>query len=454
MHKWQLGSLRMRFLLALGLWVALGIGGIWYSATALFAKHVAEQYHEELDVHIRELAGLVHVTPDGTVRLVRPLSDPRYLVPLSGFYWQVSADGGNELRSPSMTRGRLDEAAAHSHTIVHIGRPGPTGPAITYGFVGTTPRGTEIHYLIATDQRLLDETVAAFDHELVLWLVVLAAGLALTGLAILHFGFRPLDRLGVAVARLRSGNSASLEGDYPIEIAPLADDLNVFIAQNSATIERARVQAGNLAHGLRTPLAVITDEAERLAQHRETADSAAVLLEQARAMVQQIDYQLARARSSAGARIPGTVCPLPEVLLPILSAMRRLHSDRRFELVNDLPVGTTVSVDPVDFAELVSNLVDNAGKWARSITTIHIGRSAGATIVEIADDGCGMADEQLELAFNIGQRFDPDTPGSGLGLAIAREIAEGAGIAIHLGGRADGAAGLVARLTIPDSLIR
>src|SRR3546814_7715555 len=89
-RRWHWRSLRVRILLATLLWVALGIGGIWYSATRLFAKHVEASYHAELAVHIKELAGLVNVVPGGVLKMDRPLADTRYLVPLSVFYWQVS----------------------------------------------------------------------------------------------------------------------------------------------------------------------------------------------------------------------------------------------------------------------------------------------------------------------------------------------------------------------------
>ena len=204
--RWGWHSLRLRLSLAILAWVALGIGGIWFSATRLFETHVEAQYHDELAVHIKELAGLVRLAPDGTPRLVRPLSDPRYLVPLSGFYWQVSVDGHAPLRSDSMTRGALDERVAHRPTILHRTEQGPTGPAITYGLVERGPQGQDVHFLIATDQRLLDATVAAFTRDLTVWLTGLAVLLVATGGAVVAFAFQPLDRLGLAIARLRRGD--------------------------------------------------------------------------------------------------------------------------------------------------------------------------------------------------------------------------------------------------------
>lgn len=428
-----LSSLRLRFLLAVTLWVLLGIVAIWVSSASIFSAHVEQSYHEELEVHVRELARLTEIAPDGSLALSRPLSDPRYDVPLSGFYWQVTAPGRKPLRSRSMTRGALDESIAHSPEILHRVENGPTGAAIIYGFTRRGPAGEDIHFVIATDQSELDRLIGKFTADLALWLAGLAALLLGTGLAVVAFGLRPLDRLTAAFGRLRRGEALELEGEYPAEIAPLAADLNAYIRQNEDMVARARVQAGNLAHSLRTPLAVITDEAERLSERRQSASSGAVLLEQARAMEQQVEYQLARARSSAGRKRSGRGVAIPEVAVPILRAMERLHPERRFTMETRGCEGLVLPLDPVDFAELLSILLDNAGKWARGAVTLTFQCDYPDRLsVEIADDGPGMAEEDVVHAFEVGTRFDPGMPGSGLGLPIARDLAEAMGLRLDL----------------------
>ncbi|WP_086608658.1 sensor histidine kinase [Erythrobacter donghaensis] len=448
--RWPVpGSLRLRFLLAVSLWVLLGIGAIWFSAVRIFSHHVEQSYHEELEVHVRELGGLTEIAPDGRIVLSRPLSDPRYAEPLSGFYWQVTAEGRAPLRSASMTRGRLDESIAHSPEILHRLNSGPTGPAITYGYTRKGPAGEDIHFVISTDQSELDRLINSFTRDLTAWLAALAALLLATGFAIISFGLRPLDRLARAFARLRHGETEELEGRYPAEIAPLAADLNAYIRQNEAMIARARVQAGNLAHCLRTPLAIITDEAERLAQHDDSRAAGAVLLDQAGAMEQQIEYQLARARSGAGRKPSGRGVVLPDVVLPILRAMERLHPGKRFTLVSGSDQRAVLPLDPVDYTEVLSILLDNAGKWARSEVTISIDQPhAGGCTVAIADDGPGIPEAQIPQAFAVGTRFDPEVAGSGLGLAIARDLCDAMGAELTL---ANGAGGLVARLHYPST---
>lgn len=442
------GSLRLRFLLAVMLWVALGVGGIWFTATRVFERHIEAMYHEELEVHVRELARLTEIDGEGRPRLARPLSDPRYEVPLSGFYWEVTVPGQPALRSQSMTRGELDRSVAHAADVVHSLEGGPTGPAITYGLFERGPRGEPIHIVIATDQSELDEDIDAFTGELTAWLGGLAALLLATGIVIIGFGLRPLGRLGAAITRLRHGDAEELEGRYPAEIAPLVSDLNAYVRQNTAIVRRARVQAGNLAHSLRTPLAILTDEAEQLAQQEGGAEASAVLLDQAEVMRQQIDYQLARARSGAGAGVPGSKANLPDLALPILKAMQRLHPEKRFALAAD-STPATVAVDPVNLAELLSILLDNAGKWARGSVCLRVTRGEdGRTTIRVTDDGPGMTGEQINRACEVGTRFDPAMAGSGLGLAMARDLCADMGAALEL--RSD-RAGFTASIRIPPN---
>ncbi|MBC2667177.1 HAMP domain-containing histidine kinase [Novosphingobium flavum] len=439
-------SLRLRYAAAIMLWVAAGIGGIWFSATRVFTRHIEAQYHDELYGHVRELAGLVNVSPDGHLTLTRPLSDPRYLEPMSGFYWQVSVWHGDVLRSASMRRGGLDEDVAHSPEVFHAVDNGPTGAAISYGFTRPAPDGRIIHYVISTDKRFLDAAIAGFTRELTLWLSGLAIALMGTGWAAIVFSLKPLDRLARAIADLRGGRREPLPGTFPREISPLVDDLNAFIVENQAIIARARVQAGNLAHSLRTPLAVITDEAEHLAASPAGDEAGRNLLAQTDIMVQQIEFHLARARSAAMAKTSGQTSQLPGIFEPLINAMSKLHPEVDFVLRAGEGVTATVEVDPIDLSEVLSILLDNAGKWADSSVVIDLAADGQDCVITITDDGPGMSAEQIAGAFGIGVRYDLSRPGSGLGLAIAREIAEAYGFDLTLAPAPT--RGLAARLAV------
>lgn len=410
-----LTSLRGRFLLSILLWVSLGIGAIWFSSARLFTMHVEAQYHEELEVHVRELGGLTTTDTDGRPRLTRPLSDPRYTVPLSGFYWQVTRPGFGTLRSPSMTRGSLDYDIAHSPRILHRVANGPTGHTIVYGYVRDAGKGPPIHFVIATDERHLQRIITSFTGELTLWLTLLALALLASGLAIITLGFRPFERLSAAIERLRKGSASCIEGQYPDEIQPLVSDLNAFIARNSEIVARGRVQASALAHSLRTPLAVITDEAERMTEEPRP-DAASTFLDQCDRMQRQIDYHLARVRSGGTRQGIAVHTSLVETLAPLIEAMRCCYPDKHFTA--RIPEDFTVPMDSDDLGEILNNLLDNAGKWARS----EIAVSATDGNIMVCDDGPGVAPDCLERVFEIGEAAQDDRGGSGLGLPIARSI--------------------------------
>jgi signal transduction histidine kinase len=439
-------SLRLRFAVAMLAWIGAGLLVIGISTSALFRRHVEAQFHDELKVHLVELAELTRFEADGRPVLDRPLSDPRYGMPDSGFYWQVEREGAPVLKSASMTRGALDPALAHQPEIVHRLAKGPTGPTMTYGFARPAPDGgSELHFLIATDERILNEVISAFDRELQRWLTLLAAGLLATGVIVNIYTLRPLDRLGKSVAAVRNGSARRMDVGWPAEIAPLVADLNDLLDTNEAMVTRARVEAGNLAHSLRTSLAILTDEAETLAKGK-TGDSAATLLEQCRRIERQLDWHLARARASVR---HGATTPLPDAILPIASAMQRLHAERGigFSVRGTDPL--LLAIEPEDFAEIVSNLSDNAGKWAHSRVRIDCSATDAQAQILVTDDGPGIPEQMRASVFGIGNRLDERSPGHGLGLAIAQDLARHYGGEVVLTDRDDGADGLVAQLWLP-----
>lgn len=439
-------SLRLRFALSMLAWIGLGLVAIGLGTSALFRRHVEAQFHDELRVHLVELAELTRLAADGRPMLERPLSDPRFGIPGSGFYWQVERNGAPALRSGSMPSGRLDPSLAHQPEIVHRLAPGPTGPTMSYGFLRpAADGGPDLHFVIATDERILDAVIAGFDRELWRWLLLLASGLLATGTLVLLYALKPLDRLAAAVAAVRQGRVPRMGGTWPQEIAPLVADLDALLDENDALVCRARLEAGNLAHGLRTSLAVLTDEAEMLSRGR-AGESAATLLDQCRRMERQLDWHLARAR--AGTR-HGAITRLPDALGAIVSAMARLHAGRGigWELASGPPLA--LAIEPGDFAEIVSNLADNAGKWARRQVTVEWDTNGPDARIRISDDGPGIPAEQRAAMFDAGSRLDERSPGHGLGLAIARDLARHYGGEVAIDARADGAPGLVASVVVP-----
>jgi signal transduction histidine kinase len=436
-------GLRTRFTLAMLAFVAAGLLAVGLSASALFRSHVERIFHAELEEHLVELIGLTDINAVGQPHLSRPLSDPRFGASNSGYYWQVSRDAGPPLRSPSLAGASLDDNLAHSEGITHIRAPGPAGPAMVYGMTRKAPDGGDtLHYLVATDVDNLDRLVADFRRDLLIWLAALAVLLLIGAALALQIATRPLDRLATAVAAVRDGSARRMGTPWPAEIAPLAADLDRLLDSREAMVTAARIESGNLAHGLRTSLAVLTDEAESLSDQ----PAGATLLAECRRIARQLDWHLARARAAAG-QGPIRHTQLPAALAPLLSAMTRLHQNRGIVFTADGPP-TSLVIEPEAFAEIASNLLDNAGKWASSAVDVSWRCEGNTAVLTFTDDGAGIPADALDRLFVPGVRLDEQVPGHGLGLAIARDLAEGAQGTLRLRSRANDASGTVAELTL------
>jgi signal transduction histidine kinase len=298
------------------------------------------------------------------------------------------------------------------------------------------------------DSSNLDAVLRTFNISLAVSLGLLV--LALTAAAALQvaFGLQPMTHLGRALRAIRSGKEAHLPRGLPLEVQPVVDDLNSLIDVNAQMVVRARAQAGNLAHALKTPLAVLTDEAYRLESHGQGA-SAHVILQQCQRMQRQIDYQIARARAAASRSIPGVNAPVLPAVNNIVSAMKRLHSEKDPRIEIDIGRECVVLCDPMDLGEMLANLIDNACKWCRTRVVIRasIDDAAKQAAITVEDDGPGLPAEAREMVFQIGQRLDERVPGSGLGLPIVRDLAQLYGGEIRLEDSSMG--GLRAALRLP-----
>lgn len=269
----------------------------------------------------------------------------------------------------------------------------------------------------------------------------------------------------IGMARAGSGIAARLCGSNPglglrnrrprllhdrINVIELLSGDDVIHNANTQMVRRARTQAGNLAHGLKTPLAVLTDEARRLLARGDT-EGAAVLTQQTGRMQRQIDFQLARARAAANAGLPGVITQVEPAFASIAAAMRRLYAHRELTIVHTAETELLAAVDPNDLDEMVANLVDNACKWARGVVSIKATRDTptGQLLITIVDDGPGIPADALNRAFAPGERLDEAKPGSGLGLAIVRDLATLHGGSVELSNGRNG--GLHAELRLPSA---
>lgn len=419
-------SFRTRLIIGSVVWICVGVAVSGVALSELFRAHVTEQFDGELHGHAAELAALVDLDAAGRPYLHRRLSDPRFLPPGSGFYWQIDASDGQSAASPSLAGSALplDGPPPAPGVERHSFIDGPTGEVrLVQRTVRLARAGDTLRIGIGADERLLQSVLADFNRTLALSLGVIALGLIAAAFMQVWFGLQPLTKVRASLADVRQGRAERLPTDAPDEVMPLVDDLNALIDANHEMIRRARAQAGNLAHGLKTPLAILVDEGERLRAAGD-ASAAAVILAQCDRMRRQIDYQIARARAAASRSAPGAVADVGTNLESVISAMRRLHGRRGVTFDHAAEPGLRVAVEGQDLNEMVANLVDNAGKWAKSRVQVSAASpAAGLVRLTVDDDGPGLPPEAWELVFNVGQRLDEQAPGSGLGLSIVRDLA-------------------------------
>jgi signal transduction histidine kinase len=266
------------------------------------------------------------------------------------------------------------------------------------------------------------------------------------GLFVVRRGLSPFRVLRERLAAVRDGRTARVEGEYPIEVAPLVDDLNALLEERERRVARAAAKAGDLAHGLKTPLAILALEIERAAaagQH----DLAASIRRQVERMRRQIDSHLAQARATASGAVAGARATVAEAAHGLARTMERLYADRSLTIVVNAPADHAVRVPVEDLEEMIGNLLDNACKWAASRVTISAALHDARVIIDVDDDGPGLQPSIREQMLQRGVRADEAAPGSGLGLAIVRDLAEAYGGSILLERSPDG--GVRARLTLP-----
>jgi signal transduction histidine kinase len=277
-------------------------------------------------------------------------------------------------------------------------------------------------------------------------LLVLASGCMVAGFSMVRGALAPFDRLRSRLAGVRRGSENRLRGEYPTEVQPLVDEVNALLSHSENAVLRAMAKAGDLAHGLKTPLAVLSNEAEHLADAGDP-DLAASIAEQVEKMRRAVEYHLAHARAAgSGAAIHATA-PLSESVEGLVRALLRQHAHRGIEIGRIIDPGHVFRGRREDLDEMLGNLLDNAFKWSRSRVAVASARDGEGLVVTVDDDGPGVAESERGAVMNRGVRADEAVPGSGLGLAIVRDLADLYGGSIALGESPLG--GLRARLTLP-----
>jgi signal transduction histidine kinase len=290
-------------------------------------------------------------------------------------------------------------------------------------------------------------------HGVLRWISRCGPEMALAAALCMVFGFlhvrrglSPINQLRNRLTAVHKGVAARVGGGYPAEVQPLVDDLNALIEERERRVARAVAKAGDLAHGLKTPLAVLAHEAQQ-ARAAGYGQLAAEIDQQIDRMRRQIDYHLAHARSAASAASPVARAPVAASAEGLVRALERLHAERDLRIEIDAPEPHAFRGQREDLDEMLGNLLDNACKWARARVMLTCSKEGEQIVIAVDDDGPGIEPSMREAVMRRGVRSDEAAQGSGLGLAIVRDLAEIYGGSVLLEESPMG--GARARLTLP-----
>lgn len=440
-------SLATRLILGSAVWIvaALVVGGLLLAS--LFQGHVQRIFDDRQVIMLDSLIVVTRINEAGQLELARPPGDPEFERPLSGRYWQITSKGDTPLRSRSLWDQTLKlpeakpDAPGRRRYIVR----GPQDEELRVLERDITLPGSDkvFRYAVAIDYAEVEGLVQPFIVTLAWSLGVLGIGLVIGALVQVRYGLRPLGHIREALSAIRSGRTDRLEGNFPTEVTPLADEINLLLDHIGQVVERARTHVGNLAHALKTPLTVLTNEAGA-----EDGQLATTVRRQTDTMRRRVDHYLTRAQTAATAGVIGArlqARPVLDDLARTLSKIHRFsHLDIQIVANGEIP---SFRGDRQDLEEMAGNLMENACKWATEKVRVIADGTNGELRLAIEDDGPGLPVEDREKALARGGRLDETVQGTGLGLSIVQEIASLYGGAFSLEDSAMG--GLRAVLTLP-----
>jgi signal transduction histidine kinase len=440
-------SLTARLALLSAIWVTAGLGIAGCTVLRLIDTELTSGFDGRATALLHKLAGAAGLGADGRPGLIGDVPVPEFQQPFSGYYWQIEA-GGKRATSRSLWDGQLAplDATLNGSTPVVRDSTGPRGEPLRVAERLVVPPGAQepMRIRVAINRQPLDDQIASFNLLMLSSFAVLGFGLVAGGTAQLIWGMRPLREARRSLALLRAGQQAPLaHAGAPSEIAPLLEEIDALVRQNHETVERARAHLGNLAHALKTPLAV-----QRTALEPGSADTR-LAREQTRAMELLVQHHLSRARGSALAGAAATDASPVEVAQEIAMALRRIFANKDLDvdiLGND---ALRAKVDRQDLMEMLGNLLENACQWAQHQVTVSVAQNSRALLVTVTDDGPGLSSNDYDTVLARGVRLDEAKPGSGLGLAITRDLVSLYGGSLSL--QEARPAGLSVAVTLPLS---
>ena len=395
----------------------LGLAGA--ALDRAFRSSVETAAREQLQANVYTLLAAAKEDERGRMRLPEALAAPGFNRPDSGLFAEVEGEAGAYLWRSASLLGR-------SARLLRASQPGETRfrfadnlAVFDQGVAWEDDDGKPIAYslTVGMERRALEAEQAAFRETLWLWLGGVALVLLLVQIVLARWGLAPLRRMSAAVRRIESGEAARIEGVMPRELRGLGKNLNSLIQQNQKRQERVRNSLADLAHSMKTPLAVLRGAAE------QSADGALreLITEQTARIDDIVSYQRQHAAVAGSSSVTRPI-PLAPVLQRLCTSLDKVHRERGLVCTRHIPDGIALRADEGDLFELFGNLLENAYKHCANRVRVAVELHADRVQIDIEDDGEGIAAQDVERLLRRGERADQRHPGEGIGLAVVSEI--------------------------------
>ncbi|HWQ37163.1 MAG TPA: ATP-binding protein [Burkholderiales bacterium] len=428
-------SLNARIAVGAGVVLAVFVAASAFALERAFRDSARGARQERLLAQVYLLMAVAEVDARGELSMGNGPAEPRLDQPQSGLYaWIVDGSGRTVWRSRSALSVSLPKiaplpAAVQRFAEAKTAEDGQAYFAQSYGVSWNVGgRRYPFTFAVAEDLRPFEQQLNLYRRSLWGWLGAMAVLLLAAQWAILRWGLSPLRRVADDLTRVEEGAQQQLAGDYPDELRRLTDNLNALLAHERAQRKRYRDALADLAHSMKTPLALMR---AALREARPDAALARALDEQVQRMDQIVAYHLQRAET-AGRIGTGTSLALHPAIERVVRAMQKVHADKAARVDLAVDPALRVRVDEGDLTEMLGNLLDNAFKWCRSRIRIGASAHSGTLTLTVEDDGAGIAPADAERVLQRGARADQSVPGHGIGLALTRDIVEAYAGAIRI----------------------
>ena len=415
-------SLHVRLILASTLILTAFLGLTGWALDKAYRKSAEDAMQEQLQGQIYALLAAMDEDEQGHIQLPRSLPDPRFSNPDSGLYAQVTDETGNyRWQSTSLVGQSLDIMQNLPPGEWHYQKPTNSMKlyTITFSIIWEAQNGTEQIYTLAVggDIAPLLSQIKSFRTTLWTWLSGLALLLLLTQGAVLRWGLKPLRTVTHELHRIKSGKATNLSGGYPSELQQLTGNINSLIHHNQANQERYRNSLGNLAHSLKTPLAVLQGAAET----QDITQLQTAVAEQIPHMNDIVQYQLQRAAATGQTTLAQAI-PMAPLVPKIIRALDKIYQEKKITHTISIDEQTYFLGTKGDLMEILGNLLENAYKYGKNKVSISAEQTKEKLTIHIEDDGPGIPADKINKVLKRGQRADEQQPGQGIGLSTAHEI--------------------------------